>query len=258
MPADDAAFLRSVPDLLGRGAAGAGKFENFFRLFRARILPLIHNKRTVDALLAGAPTRAERERFYEERWNNARWRLLFRVFFSRFVMGRLGRDPEFFRYVEGDVASKILTRTRHALVELNPAENPYLHWILKGTHGEALPLAWRAGEYEAAAKHRHALECRLESLESLLASLPSRSVHRFNLSDIFEYMSPAGYEAALEAILRVAAPGARLAYWNMLVPRRRPARFADRLKPLEAEAKALHARDKAFFYSAFVVEEVVG
>ncbi len=256
MPGDAAAFWRAMPDLAECGAAGLGKFENFFRIFRERVMPFIHSRREVDALLAGNPDRAAREQFYERTWNNLRWRLLFRVFFSRFVMGRLGRDPEFFRFVEGDVASRILSRTRHALVELNPAENPYLHWILKGGHGNALPQAWRAGEYEAAAKNRRSLECHLCSLEALLAKLPERSVHRFNLSDIFEYMSPAGYEAALEAILRVAAPGARLVYWNMLVPRHRPDRLADRLLPRRDIAARLHARDKAFFYSDLVVEEV--
>ena len=54
------------------------------------------------------------------------------MFFSRTVMGRLGRDPEFFRYVETDVAASILDRTRHALSVLDPAQNPYVYWILTG------------------------------------------------------------------------------------------------------------------------------
>ena len=35
--------------------------------------------------------------------------------------GPSGPRPEFFRYVTGDVASRILARTRHALTELDPA-----------------------------------------------------------------------------------------------------------------------------------------
>ena len=33
-------------------------------------------------------------------------------------------------------------------VDLDPADNPYLHWILKGDHGAALPLAWRAEHFD--------------------------------------------------------------------------------------------------------------
>ena len=89
------------------------------------MLPLVHRRRTVLALLE--PREAdERHRFYDERWDTWRWRLLFRLFFSRTAMGRLGRDPEFFRYVDTDVAGAILRRTRHALRELDPADNPYV------------------------------------------------------------------------------------------------------------------------------------
>jgi len=52
-------------------------------------------------------------------------------------------------------------------------------------------------------------------------------------------------------------PGCRLVYWNMMVPRGRPACLADRLRSLDAEAEALHARDRAFFYGKLVIEEVV-
>jgi hypothetical protein len=57
-------------------------------------------------------------------------------------------------------------------------------------------------------------------------------------------------------LLEAARPGARLAYWNMLVPRRCPAELAGRVRALP-EAAELLARDRAFFYSAFVLEEVL-
>ena len=128
------------PDAVAAGIGSAGKFERYFALFRNRVLPLAHGRGRVRQLLE--PRAAdERARFYRDVWDNRRWRWIFRVFFSRSVMGALGRDPEFFRYVEGSVAERILGRARHALVTLEPARNPYLHWILTGTHGEDLPEA---------------------------------------------------------------------------------------------------------------------
>ena len=58
-------------------------------------------------------------------------------------------------------------------------------------------------------------------------------------------------------LLDEARPGARLAYWNMLVPRRLAASFPERARSLESESRELFARDQAFFYSAFVLEEAV-
>ena len=129
------------------GIGGAGKFERYFGLFRRRLMPLVHSRSRIDRLLRGGDP-AERQRFYQQHWNTWRWRLLFKLFFSRFVMGRMGRDPSFFRYVEGSVAEHILKHTHYALTALDPADNPYLHWILKGTHGAALPYALREAQFE--------------------------------------------------------------------------------------------------------------
>jgi S-adenosylmethionine:diacylglycerol 3-amino-3-carboxypropyl transferase len=239
-----------------RGIGGIGKFERYFELFRTRVLPLVHGPRTVLDLLQPR-TPEERRRFYDERWNTWRWRLLFRLFFSRAVMGRLGRDPEFFRYVERNVAASILERTRHALRELDPSDNPYVHWILTGTHGTALPCALRGEHFDTIRGRLDRLEWHRASIEEHLERLPDRSVDRYNLSDLFEYVSVAHYHGMLDAIVRRSRPGARLAYWNMLAPRRRPETMADRLRALDDLASRLHRGDQAFFYSAFRVEEVV-
>jgi S-adenosylmethionine-diacylglycerol 3-amino-3-carboxypropyl transferase len=42
----------------------------------------------------------------------------------------------------------------------------------------------------------------------------------------------------------------------MLVPRCRPASLSRQLQPLPQLAQRLHAQDKAFFYSNFVVEQI--
>ena len=57
----------------------------------------------------------EQADFYNKEWDTWLWRLLFRVFFSRLIMGKMGRDPAFFDQVEGNVSDRIMERTRHAL-----------------------------------------------------------------------------------------------------------------------------------------------
>ena len=249
-------FWDAHPDAVSGGIGGAGKFERYFALFRQRIMPLIHSRHTIARLLAGGDP-AGRERFYRDAWDSWRWRLLFRLFFSRFTMGRLGRDPSFFRYVEGSVADRILARTRHALTTLDPADNPYLQWILTGRHLTALPLALREEHFDTIRANLDRLQWHCISLEDFLQREGERSIDRFNLSDIFEYMSQDNCHLLLERIHRAGRAGGRLAYWNMLAPRRRPDTMADRLRPLDDLAQRLFLQDKAFFYSAFVVEEIL-
>ena len=237
------------------GVGGAGKFERYFRLFRRRVMPCIHSRYLVETLLRGGPPE-ERHAFYAFHWDTWRWRMLFRVFFSRFVMGRLGRDPAFFRYVEGSVSERILQRTRHALTALDPRENPYLQWILAERHLTALPVALRPENFDAIRQRLDRIEVRQATVEEVLENAPPGSMARFNLSDIFEYMSDAGHRRILEMAVRAGSPGGRLVYWNMLVPRSRPQEMADTLEPLVEEARRLHLADRAFFYSALVVEEI--
>lgn len=248
-------FWKTRPRAVKQGIIHTGKFENYFRLFRTRALPLIHTRKRVEQLLSPRP-RAERIDFYERRWNNLRWRLLFRLFFSRFVMGRLGRDPEFFRYVEGSVADRILTRTRYALTELPTDTNPYLAYILRGTFGRALPRYLQPERYAAVRAGLDRITLVKGDIAGAAGEHSRGGFDGYNLSDIFEYMSPDAFERTYSALLDTARPGSRLAYWNMLVPRRRPNGAADRVASLADLSELLFARDRAFFYSAFVTEEV--
>jgi S-adenosylmethionine-diacylglycerol 3-amino-3-carboxypropyl transferase len=247
-----AAFWDQRPDHIAAGVGSVGKFERYFAMFRSRVLPMVHSRGRVLELLRSKSLEGRRT-FYRERWNNLRWRLMFHFFFSRKVMGLLGRDPEFFRYVEGSVAERILQRTEYALTELDPAQNPYVHWILTGRHDQVLPAALREENFELIRRNLDRLQWRCVSLEECLAE--EKFFDCFNLSDIFEYMAPETYEQLLRLLVSRCRPSARLAYWNMLAPRRRPDSLASVLRPLPEVSDRLFRRDQAFFYSALVVEE---
>lgn len=250
-------FWRERLDDVAEGVVHHGKFEDYFRLFRERVLPLVHRKRTVAALLQERDEAGRRE-FYRGTWDNLRWRLLFRIFFSRFVMGRLGRDPEFFRYVEGSVSERILARVEYALTVLTPSENPYVESILRGSFKRALPLYLRPESFAGLRRNLDRLTLFEGPIEEAARAHRGEGFDGYNLSDIFEYMDPAASAAVYGALLETARPGARLAYWNMLVPRKLASTQPARVRALGTEAEALFARDQAFFYNAFVLEEVVG
>jgi S-adenosylmethionine-diacylglycerol 3-amino-3-carboxypropyl transferase len=250
------AFWDSQPSAIARGIGGAGRFEQYFEAFRRWVLPLVHPPARIAALVRDkAPD--ERRRFYDEEWDSWRWRLLFRLFFSRTVMGRFGRSSECFSQVSGSVAGPLLARTRHALTTLNPAVNPYVHWILTGTHGDALPYALRSENFDVIRANLDRLEWKRSSLDEHLGTVADGTVDRCNLSDVFEYMPRGQYHRALRRLVEACRPGARLTYWNMLADRTRPEALSSSLRPVEPLASDLHDRDRAFFYGKLVVEEVL-
>ena len=251
LPRDAVEFWDANKPDLERGIVHAGRFESYFRLFRRWILPLAVSARERARLLAARDV-AEQRRVYED-WDTRRWRLLFRLFFSRLVMGRLGRDPEFFREVDGPVADRILERTRYALTDLSASTNPFLVSILTGSFSEsALPRYLRPEHFDAIKSRLDRVRVRHGRIEGT----DEGPFAGFNLSDVFEYMPPPEHERVYKALIAQASPGARLVYWNMLAPRGLPDALRHAVTACREEAALLHARDHAWFYSRLHVDEV--
>jgi len=244
------------PDLLRAGVLRSGRFERYLALFHERVLPLVHRRSTVQRWFS-LETSEERRAFWERRWDNVRWRALFHVFFSRQVMASRGRSPEHFAHVTGGIGGALMRRTQRALTALDPRDNPYAQWILTGS---ALRRAWptyltepgHAGLVEAGARIRLVAS----DLTGHLGTVGGDHYDGFNLSDVFEYLDAATCEGLFAALADAGASGARLAYWNLFVPRCRPAVLSDRLRRLPALSSSLYAQDRSFVYGAFHVEEI--
>ncbi|MCB0878989.1 MAG: DUF3419 family protein [Thermoleophilia bacterium] len=260
LPAETRAFWDGQPELIARGIIHIGKLENMFRIFRTRVHPLLHGRGTTRSVFERR-TRLERQEFWHERWNNRRWQLAIRMFFSEPVIARLGRDPSFFEHVEIDVARHYSNRAWHAFVELDPSTNPFLQYILLGRyidleHGHP----WLAPSNHGPLRERlDRLEIVCAEMESYLGTCEPGAFTGFNLSDIFEWMSDELHEHVYRSIMRAAAPGATLAYWNNLVPRSAPQSLLDSgAVTTDVElARRLHDADRSFLYRGFHVDHVV-
>ncbi|GAB4143489.1 MAG: hypothetical protein Fur0041_18570 [Bacteroidia bacterium] len=129
-----------------------GKFEKYFGTFRKFILPLIHSKKKIRELFAEKDNSMQ-EKFYFEKWNTFRWRLFFKIFFSRFVMGRFGRDPEFMNEVKVTVSKYIFGRAEAHLKRSAAQGNYLLHYILTGNFGNMLPFYARKENFDIIKKN---------------------------------------------------------------------------------------------------------
>ena len=241
-------------EIIKKGIIHTGKFEKYFQIFGKKILPLIHNKKTRKELLK-KKSKEERVKFYNSKWNNVRWNLLFRIFFSRTVMGKLGRDKAFFRYVNVNVAEHILERTKYAITELDTSENSYLHYIINGKYENVLPLAYRKENFEKIKNNIDKLTLLQESVETFIERDDIDYISKYNLSDIFEYMDDNQMCKIFEKMYTKSKKGTIIAYWNMLADKR-ISKYFDTLEYKEKESYELLKKDKAFFYSKFIIEEI--
>jgi S-adenosylmethionine-diacylglycerol 3-amino-3-carboxypropyl transferase len=238
-------------DLLAAGVIHAGKFERYFDSFRRYVLPLVVRQRVVRDLLA-CSTLEEQRRVYDERWNSWRWRLLFKLFFSRTIMGWLGRDPAMFKYVEGDVASAILKRAEHGITGTPATTNWYLEYIGRGRYetDTRLPPYLQEENFDTIRRRLDRVTVVNDELEGYLPAQPDGRFSAWYLSDIFEYMSEEATEALMREMLRASRDGARWSYREMMVPRPVPAALSAQLTEDTELGARCHHLDRAFFYGA--------
>lgn len=144
--------------------------------------------------------------------------MLFKVFFSRYVMGKFGRDPQFLKEVNMNVSEFIFSKAAEHLASKEAQHNFILHFTLCGNYGEEIPSYVEAGNYERI--RRNLKQLRLYSGYIQNASSTYGQFHKMNLSDIFEYLDKPAFETLGREIASTLYPGGRMAYWNLMVPRR--------------------------------------
>jgi S-adenosylmethionine-diacylglycerol 3-amino-3-carboxypropyl transferase len=252
LPQKTVDFWEERRDKIEKGLIDNGKFEAYFRFFSKKVLPLIHTKKRVRKLLA-KKTAEEQETYYRKKWNTWRWRLFFKLFFSKRVMGKYGRDPQFLKEVNLTVSQYIFQMAEQHLKSTHAQQNFILNYTLTGSFQNELP-------HYAQEKNYSKIKANIDKLithEGVAENAFQQygKFHYFNLSNIFEYMDETVFQQVIDSFKGGMEPGAQLAYWNLMVPRRISETDPSEFKYHESLSKQLSEKDKGFFYNQFIVDE---
>ena len=244
--------LRS--ESIKKGIILDGKFERYFITFSRRIMPWIHSRKTTEELLRTKPE-PEQQRYYTSKWNSWRWKMLFRIFFSKYVMGKYGRDPEFLKEVKVSVPDYIFKKAGKHLRSKAAQENFILRFNLTGNFGNLLPHYLLPGNYEKIKSNLSRLVIKEGYAEDAIRE--HGKFDRMNLSNIFEYMNKDLFIKTANDLLNGLNDKGRMAYWNLMVPRRISGLLPERAQYLKELSLELSERDKGFFYNQFIVDEKI-
>jgi S-adenosylmethionine-diacylglycerol 3-amino-3-carboxypropyl transferase len=244
------------PTQIARGVLTTGVTERFIAAV-VRVLRLaVHPAERIDRLLA-CRTLAEQRAVYLEEWNSRRWRMLFRLLVTRRAFARKF-DPRVLRGARlTSFGEHFRLLAEHALTELPVGTNYFLHQMLTGHYGAAVPPY--LGEEGAARLRAAGLGLTLVdgSYSRYLRDCPARSVHGFALSNICEWMSDVEVRELFGEIARVAAPGARVVFRNFLGHTELPDQWRHRFVEDREWGAALVRRDRSVMQSRVAVCRVV-
>jgi len=237
---------------LEAGVITQGKFEGYFQLFVRKILPWIHTQKRVEVLLA-SKSAEEQEVYYKKYWNTWRWRFLFKLFFSKRIMGKYGRDPEFLKEVEVSVGKTIYKKAGAHLRSTLAQQNFMLRYTLTANFGDLLPHYLQPANFET-------VKANLDKL-ILVKGYAEDAIQQYgtfrymNLSNIFEYMNQELFQQTAQQLIEATEKGGRLAYWNLMVPRQLSGQFPEYINCLTDLSYTLTEQDKGFFYQQFIIDE---
>lgn len=252
LSAEAASYWSQNLETIQNGVIHEGKFERYFQLFVRKVLPFIHSKKTIKTLF-DEKTAAEQAIFYEKKWNTWRWRMLFKIFFSKYVMGKLGRDPEFLKEVKVNVGSHIFKKAERQLQSVAAQKNFILKYNLTGHFGDLLPHYLQPKNFEMVKANIQKLQLKQGFAEEAISEFGQFDA--MNLSNIFEYMTDEIFKKTAQSLTAGLNKGGRMAYWNLMVSRRMSSVLESELSYQKELSERLTAVDKGFFYGGFLVDE---
>jgi S-adenosylmethionine-diacylglycerol 3-amino-3-carboxypropyl transferase len=245
------------PEKIQNGIIHCGRYERYMQLLRKMLVSLI-GKKVIDRFFM-TPERSKREELFARKWKNLRWWVFTRIMLSRTVMSLLF-DKAFFKYIDNrfSFGEHFSRKARHALVDLDPAENPFLSYILQGGYPNehSLPVYLKRENYETIRSRVDRITMVTAVCEEYFATLPDGSISKFNFSNIFEWMSEEEHTSVLKESLRVGSEGALMVYRNLLVHRERPDSLGKEISPHVTKARELLSKDLSFIYDNYIIEEL--
>lgn len=230
-------------EMIEEGLIFAGKFEYYLQKFHKYILPLVNSKKTINQFM-NASTIEEQREIYQKKFNNLFFKLLFKIFFSKKVMAKLGREKSYFAYANIPLSKTLKNRIDLGFNNVLNQDNFFMQYIIEGTF-KTLPTYLQEKNFEIIKNNLDKIEFIHGDIYKVFEITKEKQLKFdfFNLSDIFEYMSEEQTLKHEEMIAQMANLQAKVVFWNMIVPRKFQTSLFKELKSYE-----LFLKEKPFFY----------
>jgi len=251
-------WWQGQPSLIEKGVIHVGRFERFLNSFHNFILPLIHSRNTVAKFL-DITNLDEQKEFYKKNWDTKRWRFLFKIISSQSVLKIFARQKGAFKHTSAPRVGNIyFERFKNNLQTIPIKDNYFMHYCLNGDYRLiSLPPYLEEKGYNFIKNNQIQLDIITIDILNYLKSIPDNYLSKFNLSDVFEFLSEEENNRLWEEIIRTAKHGAIIVYWNNLVTRSYPDYFSKNIFDDKEGAARLSKIDRAFFYGNFHINKVI-
>lgn len=245
-----AAYWEAHPGVIRSGFIMQGRYDRFVAL-AGRILKLLQGRKRIERLME-EKTLEQQHRFYDEVWNTRRYRAIYKLLFNKYVLAKKGLSADYFHFDDGSTsfAESFYKRARNAFRDLPIKGNYFLSLYVTGRYAnpEEVPDYLNREYFELIRSRLDRINILTTDAQGWLDGLEGDRIDCFALSNICELMSESETERLFRAVYRVARPGARVIFRNLIIPREVPDSMHHEIIKDHNLSQELMRSDRSFVY----------
>lgn len=242
-----------------RGLYDFGKMGLAARLIRGILPRLGISRRRVEEFFE-LRSLEEQQAYYAKYVEPRFWNpFMKRLCKSRAFMYLCGVHPRQFELVDGrhGIYDYVRERIEYALTQVPIYDNYFLSVTATGRfRGNRVPPYLLEENFATLRDNLDRVQIVNGWLGPFLDTQPEGSITKFNLLDIFDWMTPAMFEETLQSVLRAAALGATMIYRSGSYRLDAPASILEHVERDDELAARLFASDRSATYGSFYIMAV--
>jgi len=237
--------------IIAKGFLIRGRYENFVK-YVGKLIQFIQGRKRVRGLLSKENLDRQKE-FYDKFWDTRRTRLIFNLFFNKYILARKGLKADYFHFDDGSAsfAESFFKKFSHAARNIPIDSNYFLQLYLMGEYRTLLeaPRYLQIEHYEMIKSRVNRIHIVTDDAKKWLMSMPEFSIDCFSLSNICELMSLEDSGILFNEVFRSSRNGGRICFRNLMIPREVPNKLQDKIIIDKELSKELMELDRSFVYS---------
>ncbi|HZR46354.1 MAG TPA: DUF3419 family protein [Candidatus Manganitrophaceae bacterium] len=200
------------------------------------------------------------QQYYRDIWDTRLRRTFLRIILNPILFRWYSSTANQYAYIHrADIANALLSRLEYAMTSIPTSTNYFLSRLLLGRFlngplGE--PYYLRSEAHEMLSSSRSRLILYTDDLIRILEQIPFQKYDGFALSNVVDWLPEAAQERLFKAVVRTAAPGARICLRSVQHSWRPPKPVESVLHTDPVRSAALLKRDRSFVYGTMYAANV--
>ena len=251
-------FWNTHPALIEKGIIMSGRYETFVKI-AGRLLRLLQGNKKVKTFFTLSSV-GEQNTFYEEQWNNRRWRWIFNTMFNKKRLAKKGLVSNYFQFDDGSssFAESFYKRASHVMKDIPVKRNYFIALYFLGRYLDKknIPEYLKAENFPVIKSNIDKILPFSADSKYWLEQQPRDMFNAFALSNICELMDEKDTHKLFNEVIRTAKQGANIIFRNLIIPREVPEDLRRQIVKNESLSRQIQFDDRSFVYGKVAAYKV--